>query len=772
VSEQEHNASGAPVSGAPVSGGPVSGGPVSAAHAIEVQTELSRDLGLTSALAIGVGTMIAAGIFTLSGLAVRNVGSAAVVAFLAAAAVALLTALTYCEFAATYPETGEGYLYARNTFPPLLAYAVGWCLVLGYTSSCAFYIASLSTYFQEFVWHTPFQQASGLIALVALTLLNMKGTKESGGFQIVVTAAKVLLLIWFVSGGLSSVNSEALLARFETDVVKIGATSAMVFITFFGFSAIAASAGEVKNPVRTIPRAIFLSMGLVTLLYTAVVVVVVAAGLTEYTEAAMGRAAQKFLGPVGAMVIVGGALFSMVSASNASIMAGSRVVMAMSRFGHLPANVGKVHPTRRTPVQALWLVGAGITVFAVALPLEDLAHFADTVLLVALTLVNAALIANRRKFPKLHRPFRAPLVPVLPALGMIANLYLLKQIAHHTVPFGMALSALAAGVGAYVFWSRGREPVERPALAPAAPPSILAITQHEGSDYRVLVPIANPDNAEYLVDLASAIAKPRNGELLVMRVVLVPDQTAPTFDMPEDVERERAILERAEHRAAANGIRAVPVVRVAHRVDDAILQASREHDCALIVLGWKGYTTTAGRILGETTDRIVRHTHSNVLLVRRVGRELPKRRLLPTAGGPHAQQAERYAAALAGQSGGELTVCRVVPEAATEQQRGEAERMLAGIAERIEPMFDADVGTLVAVDDSVSGGIIAASRDFDAVVLGAAQESRSQQILFGTIPDRVAKRVDRTVLMVKRGEGAAATAGATGPTAAHSEDAA
>jgi amino acid transporter len=139
---------------------------------LHIETELSRDLGLTSTLAIGVGTMIAAGIFTLSGLAVRDVGSAAIVSFLLAAVAALFTALTYCEFVSIYPESGEGYLYARRTFRAPVAYFVGWLLFLGYASSCAFYIASLSSYFCEFIWQTPFPAMSGVAALVALTLLR------------------------------------------------------------------------------------------------------------------------------------------------------------------------------------------------------------------------------------------------------------------------------------------------------------------------------------------------------------------------------------------------------------------------------------------------------------------------------------------------------------------------------------------------------------------------------------------------------------------------
>ena len=308
-------------------------------------------MGLTTALAIGVGTMIAAGIFTLSGLAVRNVGSAAIISFLIAAIVAGFTALTYCELVSIYPESGEGYLYTRKTFPGPLAYLVGSALILGYASSCAFYLASFSSFFVEFIHETPVHFLAGAVALVMLTLINIKGTRESGAFQVFVTTTKVLLLVWFVFGGLGNFDIGHLLETMSKDVTEIGGTAAMVFITFFGFSAIAASAGEIKKPTETIPRAIFISMGLVIVIYTMIVLVLVFAGLTEYTEAAMGEAAVMFLGPVGGMVIIGGALFSMVGAANASILAGSRVTLTMSHLGHLPGGLGKVNPGT---VRPLW----------------------------------------------------------------------------------------------------------------------------------------------------------------------------------------------------------------------------------------------------------------------------------------------------------------------------------------------------------------------------------------------------------------------------------
>ena len=411
-----------------------------------------RTLGLATALSVGIGTMIAAGIFTLSGLAVRNVGSSAIIAFLLAAAVASFTALSYCEFSALYPRSGEGYLYARKTLPKHLAWFVGWALLLGYVSSCSFYLLSLASYVHEFVWALPWEWMTAVLAALGLTWLNIKGTEESSIFQITVTLGKVLLLFWFVLSGLSATTIDPVLDQFSWDLPKIGGTAGMVFITFFGFSAIAAMAGEVKDPVQTVPQAIFISMFVVTVLYTLVVLVVVAAGLDSYDEAAMGEAARRFLGPAGGMVIVGGALFSMISASNASIMAGSRVAMTMSRQRHLPSRLAALDPKTHAPKAALILVGAAVAGFAVFLPLEELAHFADTVLLLALTMVNMALIVHRRLYPDLARPFRVPWVPLLPMLGILANLYLLSQLGAHWRPVMLALVALFGGGLVFLVW--------------------------------------------------------------------------------------------------------------------------------------------------------------------------------------------------------------------------------------------------------------------------------------------------------------------------------
>lgn len=713
-----------------------------------IETELSRDLGLTSTLAIGVGTMIAAGIFTLSGLAIRNVGSAALVSFLLAAFVALFTALTYCEFVSIYPRTGEGYLYARKTYPAPLAYLVGWALFLGYTSSCAFYIASLSSYFNEFFYHLPIESLFGIIMLVGLTLLNIKGTKESGRFQVIVTAAKVLLLIWFVSGGISFVDPQEVLNQFSTDLVKIGSTAALVFITFFGFSAIAASAGEVVDPVKTIPRAIFISMAVVTILYTLVVLVVLFAGITEYTESSMGEAARRFLGEWGGYVIIAGAIFSMVSASNASIMAGSRVVLSMSQLRHLPREIGVINVRTRTPIISVLFVSGAILVFALILPLEDLSYFANTVLLLALILVNAALIVHRRKFPDMERPFRVPLVPLLPGLGILANLYLLGQILQHPIPFFLAIGAIVVGILGFIAW-KGTQPEEEAIEAKA---SHVALSHGRGTAdpkrFRILLPIANPQNLDKLIELAASIARDQDGEVILLRVLTVPEQLPPTSFDEAAVDQEETFLKQARALAERHEVPSHSIIRVGHNIARAILETSRQYHANLILLGWKGYTTNAEKILGSVTDAVVSHARTDIMLVKVVGETSFKRILLPTAGGEHAQWAEQYGAAIVDETGGQLTLLRIVPDLAN--SNGEHQRALNEAIARvgqIKPNLAVDAKLQEA--PSVPKGISEAAAEYDTVLVGAASKSFNPQVLFGNIPEELARETDKTVIVVK-----------------------
>ncbi len=711
--------------------------------------ELHRTLGFTTALAIGVGTMIAAGIFTLSGLAIRNVGSSAIISFILAAIVSMFTALTYCEFVSIYPKSGEGYLYARKTFIAPLAYLVGVALFLGYVSSCSFYLSSLSSYFQEFIWHSPVEKLAGVVFLIALTFLNIKGSKESGVFQVVVTAVKVVLLIWFVAGGLRFFNFDDFIAKASTDVGKILETSSLVFITFFGFSAIAASAGEVINPVKNIPKAIFWSMGIVSVLYVFVVIVILASNLTEYDEASLGIAAKKFLGSVGGLVIVAGGIFSMISASNASIMAGSRVALAMSELGHLPAQLGQIHKKFETPWIAVIAVGGLILLFTVLLPLEELAHFADTVLLFALIMVNFGLILHRRKFPNLPRPFKVPLYPLTPIIGILANLYLLIQLLHHPMPLSLALFALAFCVVGFLYWKGTLPDEEGFDEAPSKLVLLTHATDEMAKSKKIIIPISNENMLSEVVNFAVNLAKQLDASVTALVAVEYPDSKPLEFGS-KDFENEKKLLHLIQAEGEKRGTSIGTILRVGHNTAKTILESSREADADIILMGWEGIVSRSENVMGSIIDIVATKAKRDIIVFRPHSTKKIHKILLPSGGGPHAQAAEIYAGGLAKALNGSLTVLRVVKESTlAEDVQLEVNANLEQSKKRIEEKCGLIANTKLIKHPRIEAAIIDESATYDTVFIGATRKSMYHDVLFGSIPETLAKELDTNIVIVK-----------------------
>jgi len=796
-----------------------------------VETTLDRDIGIVGAVALGVGTMIAAGIFVLSGLAVSNVGAMAIVAFVAAAVVASFTAFAYAEFAAIYPESGGGYAYVSNTFDTDLTYLVGWSMILGYPASAAFYLASFSDWFDRFILPLlasglgealPFW-ISGVAVLGLLLALNLKGTEESGRFQIVVTALKIALILAFLYGGLQAFDSATVATSFAENADRyrqIGLTSALVFITFFGFEAIATNAEEIEEPARNVPRAIFVSMGFVTVVYALVVVVVTMAindpqylrflvervpGLSgvpgaetfvaENGELAMGYAASYYLGNVGFYVIIVGALFSMLSAANATVLAGSRVKLAMARRDHLPPRFERLHDRFNTPYFSVALT-AGLILFfllfftvvfgqnatldllwmEVHMGIEAIAHFADFMLLTGLVVVNLAIVRSRRKFPDVDRGFEVPAVPWVPAVAVLANLALLVNVDPGALAFGVLAELVGVGVWFAVVGRPSEEAIERET------PTVVRETHPAERDYRILVAVADPENAEQLMRTARDIAADREGEILAVSVVALPDQT-PLSRGYQYVEARRGVLDRvmafSEREqggspggtptadggnavAEPTGAPSVPVsgcIRIGHHVPHAIVNTVEQYDCDAVLMGWKGRPARRRDVVvGSTVDDVVREADADVL-VERVGPTGPVERILvPTAGGPHAEYAAEVARAIAHTTGATVRAIRVLDPGAGEERRDGARAALERVAETLNPPGSdraVDVETAVVEGSDVVDAIVEASADVDLTVVGATREGLLERLVFGTVPEAVGRRAGSTVIMAKRNLGVA-----------------
>jgi amino acid transporter/nucleotide-binding universal stress UspA family protein len=735
--------------------------------------EHRRTLDFKIAFAIGLGTMIAAGIFSLSGTAVAEIGSSAVVAFVLAALVAGLTAASYSEFASIYAENGGGYLFSTRTFEhETLVYAVGAMLFLGYTGTTAFYLATMDEWFFRFVLpeslHFLPHGTTGVVAALLLGTLNARGTEESGTFQLVVTGAKVAVLVAFVAGAFSfrgpSTAVGTFAGGFSTNLVGIVTIAALAFITFFGFSAIAASAGEIIEPRKTVPRAIAASIVTVTVLYALVIVAMVnspvpAEIIAEEGETAMGRVAAGFLGPAGRSLIVAGAVFSMVSASNASILAASGIGSLMGRQGQAPRPFARIHTRYGTPfwsvvattatIVALIAVFIGLfpaeggrlpVEFTLTLPalgpltltelgLTTLTGFATLNLLLPLSVVNIALIYSRRRFPDLERGFRVPGVPVLPVLGVLANLALISNLPIKGVVVGLVLVVLF--LVSYLVW--GGAPGVEELFEQVVPPSrsgtavgagaAPAADEAAADRHRILVAVARPERAARYASLAATLGHLRDDDPLVqvVNVTHIPDQTP--WETVEDTARQRTA--RIEDRLADADIGADYTVEghVCQDVAFDIVQTARDDDADLLLMGYPEEHTRIAEQVEYTAP-------CGVLFASGVSDPDTSVVNVGAGGGPHHLDLLPLIERM-GQAGSELHVINVDPEGGN----GRPENTEATIA-RLSEAPSVQVQNVRAA--TIAEGLVeTAAGNGGILVIGATRTRRLRRWVFGSTPDRV-----------------------------------
>ncbi|GAB3324721.1 amino acid permease [Haloplanus salinarum] len=740
--------------------------------------EHTRTLDLKIAFAIGLGTMIAAGIFSLSGTAVAAIGSSAVIAFVIAAIVAGITAAGYSEFASIYSENGGGYLFSSRTFEnDTLVYAIGAMLFLGYTGTTAFYLATMDEWFFRFVLPEPLHVlphgTTGVLAALLLGTLNARGTEESGTFQLLVTGAKVAVLFAFIGGALSfrgpSTAVGTFATNFSTDLVGIVTIAALAFITFFGFSAIAASAGEIIEPKRTVPRAIAASIITVTVLYALVIVAMVnspvpAEVIAREGETAMGRVAAGFLGPIGRSLIVAGAIFSMVSASNASILAASGIGSLMGRQGQAPRPFSRIHPQYNTPFWSvatatgtivllivtfimLFPVEGGILPFQVTVPapivgsltltelgLTTLTGFATLNLLLPLSVVNLALIYSRRRYPDIKRGFRVPGVPVVPVVGILANLALiynlpLKGVVVGVFLVGVLLVAYLAWGGAPAVDELFEQVVEPQPATTEGTGGGSDAEESEGDRYQVLVAVARPDRAARYIKLADTLGKLQHDDphIRVLNVTQIPEQT------PSEAVRETAEgrVTRIQELLSEQQLEADYTVEghICQNIAFDILQTAREGDVDQILMGYPEEHT-------DVAETIEYKTPCGVMFVRGFTDETDTSVVnVGAGGGPHHKALLPMVEQL-GRNGAELHVISVDPNGGGGRAES-ADATVAGLSDTPEVQVHNVQAPTVA-----EGLVETAASNGGILVIGATRTRRLRRWVFGSTPDRVIDLAD------------------------------
>ncbi|MCU4752472.1 amino acid permease [Halobacteria archaeon AArc-curdl1] len=438
-------------------------------------TGLKRDLGLLSTMAIAIGAMVGSGIFILPGVAYVTVdGPAVVLAFLIAGLLVLPAAFSASEMATAMPEDGGSYVFVERGMGPLLGTiaGVGNWFMLSFKGALALvggvpYIVFIAPWLTEYI----------LVIAVALailfTVINIVSTKSAGTLQFVIVGVMLVALAWFIVGGLPDLSPERTAGAFNYGSGGLIAATALVFISYAGVIKIAAVAEEVKDPGKTIPRAMIGSLLLTTALYVAVVYVsigvvdidaAIAAGdlQPDGEGAIMALAADATLGTAGTVSVVLAALLALASTANAGLLSASRFPFAMARDGLAPGAFERVSERYNTPVLAVSVSGAIIVLLVVFVPIDQVAKFGSAFQIIVFILVNLALIGFREgAIDNYSPPFTAPLYPWMQLFGMASGFVVLTQLG--TVP--LAGAALITGVSIIYFYLYVRPRTDREGAA-------------------------------------------------------------------------------------------------------------------------------------------------------------------------------------------------------------------------------------------------------------------------------------------------------------------
>ncbi len=757
----------------------------------ERRVTFARGLGLFDATMIGVGAMIGAGIFVLTGLAAGVAGPAAILAFLLNGFVTLLTAFSYAELASAIPEAGGGYSYIKKAFPPWIGFLSGWMLWFAYTVACALYALGFGSYFWEFFHkYTPafsLRMQTALtfwpgshVALVTLAVgvvllgLNYRGAEITGKAENVLTVSKLVILSVFIGFGLwqAFTHPDMVSASF-TPFFAQGAGGVIVamgltFIAFEGYDLIATVSEEVREPERNIPKAIFIALGVTMVVYLLIIFVSLAALppesgkaswqlLGEKGETAIVEAAKAFMPSFGVAVIVFGGLLSTMSALNATIMASSRVAFSMGRDRMLPGALARIHPRSRTPHVAIVVTGVILLGLAVSFDVAVVGSAASVMFLLTFTLVNLSVLVLRTD-RTIKRRYTIPLYPWPPLLGAVMSVFL----AAYQVNLGpeglrswaVSLAWIGTGLAVYLAFFR-TQAVERlpQILDPDAgrEPSPIPVV-----DYRVLVPVYNPNNVDLLLGIACRLARTRGPrvEVVAVSIVEVPFQLKISEGLKFVPERE-AVLEAAENVGKAHNVPIRTEVRVAHNTASAILNMAHSEEADMLIVGWRGGPKKKDTVFGSVVDRIIDCAPCDLMVVKFDPTiRLPfKNILLPTAGGPNARFVARMVEPIVAEDG-TVTVTGVARPGGGEEAEAKARK---GVADTLaELSFDIDGDRKLLHGRSVTDAIVREGNDgpYDAVFIGAAGVDLFKRVMFGRIPEQTARACSKPVILVKHYEGA------------------
>ena len=731
----------------------------------ETEVRLSREMTLMDATLIGVGAMIGAGIFVLIGIAAGVAGPALLITFLLNGFVALLTAMSYAELGSCYHDAGGGYLWVKEGLPKWNGFLSGWMSWFAHAVACSLYALGFGAYFEHVftelgiaIPHWAFLSPQKLLAAGAALLfgyINFRGASETGKIGNLVTIAKIVILLIFIGFGLELILRKGDWMTTFSPFMPHGWSGVfkamgLTFIAFQGFEVIAQSSEEIKNPRKNIPRAVFLSLVIVVPIYLLVAITAIGSVnsgnmtpwdyLAAQKEIALVDVARHFFVGGGIMILIGG-LISTMSALNATVYSSSRVAFAMGRDRNFPTFFSKVHSKNFTPYWGIIGALAIVVIMAVSLPIEDVASAADIMFLLLFLQVNITMIKLRKKRPDLDRGFFVPFFPYLSILGISMLLFLsFYMLEYSLTAWIVTIIWISLGLMVYKFYAASRE-VEHIR-------KVKALERIEKKEYSILVCLANNKTVKSLTNIAQAVAKKHQGEIIFLNVVEV-GEGQKLMSALDNENNYTKLLEKAEEFTEKSEIRTRSIVKVSHRISQGIVDTAIEENCNFIITGRQKNPDFFQRVFSSLVDTVLQKAPSEVAILHGDLKDSKiKKILIPFASDAHTRLATEIAPAFIEFYKARLEILIVFEPESTEYERG---KRLTEISEVIkEDSLKAKVSSIVSKD--ILNGIVKGSRGSDLILMGGRSGDFLELMFKKSLAQEITEQVKCPVLWVKEYE--------------------
>ncbi len=724
---------------------------------------LSREMSVFSVTMIGVGAMIGAGIFVLTGIAAGVAGPALILVFLLNGVVTLFTAMAYAELGSCFHDAGGGYLWIKEGLPQPNGFLSGWMSWFAHAVACSLYALGFGAYFGHVLREGIGLEIHGLpislektlavLACILFSYINFRGASETGKMGNIVTVAKVVVIGVFIVFGLAAMSHRpGWQAEFKpflpSGMSAVFMAMGLTFIAFQGYEVIAQCSEEIIDPRRNIPRAVFLALLIVIPIYVMVAITALGAisghGMPTWQylgskkEVAMVEAARQFM-PGGAVIFLIGGLLSTLSALNATIYSSSRVAFAMGRDANLPDFFARVHAKKRTPHFSILASTMLVVAMALLLPIEDVASAADLMFLFIFMQVNVVVIRLRKKRPDLDRGFRIPFMPVMPILGIATQVFIAFYLIRYSPKaFITAIAWILAGTAIHYLYASKKEArhVEyREAYGRLA-----------RKDYRILVALGRTENVRPLMNVALALARHFNGEIVAISVIEVPFQTPLTSGtlMP-DLQERRSNLRLAEHMAGEESVSCQRFVKVTHRLSEAILKTAREEECNFIILGRSARPRFGSRVVRSFMDRLIMESPCHVAVVKCADDSRIDRILVPVDDDRNSRLALELLPAFASRWGAITEILALGLDGSRAQAR--AEQLLQRLSGEIP--FPSGARTSHVDGIMPARELLEKIGPKDLIVMGESQWTGFAHLFGSTLPDDIAKQTEQPIVFIK-----------------------